>query len=56
MPFDHLHDILQIAMGWEDEHEFEFMINHTRVRDFGHEIDMGDNPYDKDAMDIEPVY
>ena len=50
-PFDHLHDILQIAMGWEDEYEFEFIINETRVRDFGHEIDMGDNPYDKDAMD-----
>ena len=49
--FDHLHDIIKICMGWKDDHPFEFTINETRVRDFGPEIDAGDNPYDRDAMD-----
>lgn len=50
-PFDHLHDIIQIAMGWEDEYPFEFIINETTVRDFGAEIDMAGNPRDRDAME-----
>lgn len=50
-PFDHLHDIIQIAMGWKDEYPFEFIINETTVRGFGPDIDMGANPYDRDAMD-----
>ena len=50
-PFDELHDIIQISMGWEDEYPFEFTIGETTVRDFGPEIDMGENPYDRDAMD-----
>jgi hypothetical protein len=50
-PFDHLHDIIQIAMGWKDEYSFEFTIGETTVRDFGPELDMGDNSYDRDAME-----
>ena len=50
-PFDHLHDIIQIAMGWNNEYPFEFTVNETKIRDFGPELDLGDNPYDRDAMD-----
>lgn|GEM_PF-857794 len=50
-PFDLLHDIIQISMGWQDKYPFEFNINKTRVRDFGAELDMGDDPCDRDAMD-----
>jgi hypothetical protein len=34
-PFDHLHDIIQMAMGWKDEYPFEFTIGEnygTRLR------------------------
>jgi hypothetical protein len=50
-PFDQLHDIIQIAMGWQDEHPYEFIVNKTRVHDFGADIDDGENPYDRDTMD-----
>ena len=50
-PFDDLHDIIQISMGWRDEYPFEFTVNETTVRDFGPELDMGDNSYERDAMD-----
>ena len=49
-PFDQLNHIIQICMGWENEYQFEFIVNKTTVRDFGPELDMGENPYDRDAM------
>lgn len=48
--FDILHDIIQIAMGWNNEYEFTFDINGTIVYDFGPEVDLGDNPYERDAL------
>ncbi|HYF69628.1 MAG TPA: SEC-C metal-binding domain-containing protein [Ohtaekwangia sp.] len=48
--FEDLHYIIQISMGYEDAHEFEFKINETTVRDFGPEIDTGDNPHDRDTL------
>ena len=38
-------------MGWEGEYPFEFIINETTVRDFGPDIDTGENPYDRDVID-----
>jgi hypothetical protein len=49
--FDHLHDVIQIAMGWEGDISFEFIVNKTRIIDFGPELDMGNNPYLRDVMD-----
>lgn len=49
--FTDLHDIIQISMGWESGHTYEFMINKTRVYDFGPDVDTGDNPYERDSMD-----
>lgn len=49
--FDNLHDIIQISMGWNNEYPFEFDINGTIVYDFGPDIDMGENPYERDALD-----
>lgn len=51
--FSELHDIIQIAFGWkdEDEYEYEFTINKTRVYDFGAELDMGDDPGRRDSME-----
>jgi hypothetical protein len=49
-PFQHLHDVIQISMGWKDEYPFTFNINEITVRDFGPELDMEDNSYDRDAM------
>lgn len=40
-------------MGWKDEYPFEFIINETTVRDFGPDVDMGDNPYDRDAIETD---
>lgn len=50
-PFDHLHDIIQIAMGWQEESTYEFAVGDTRVSDFGYEIDNGENPDQRDTMD-----
>ncbi len=50
-PFDHLHDIIQITMGWREDYAFEFKINETTVRDLDAELDMGDNPYERDIKD-----
>jgi hypothetical protein len=52
-PFDHLHDIIQISMGWNDEYPFEFISNETTIRDFGAEVDMGDDPYYRDATETD---
>ena len=49
--FDHLHDIIQIAMGWNNEYSFEFKIDDISVTDFGPEVDMGEDPTKRDAMD-----
>lgn len=40
-------------MGWKDEYPFKFIINETTVRDFGPDVDMGNNPYDRDAIEID---
>lgn len=50
-PFDQLHDIIQITMGWENTHLYEFKVKDITVRDFDADIDTGDNPDDEDAMD-----
>jgi hypothetical protein len=51
MLFEELHDVIQITMGWEGDEPFEFLVNKTRLCDFGPELDMGNNPYLKDVMD-----
>lgn len=50
-PFDQLHDIFMITMGWDDESSYEFIVGDTRVRDFGPEIDNGEDPFDRDVID-----
>lgn len=50
-PFDQLHDIFMITMGWDDEPSYEFIVGDTRVHDFGPEIDSAENPLDRDVID-----
>jgi hypothetical protein len=50
-PFDNLHDIIQISMGWDNEYPYQFTVNETTVRDFEGDLDMGEDPHDRDVMD-----
>lgn len=50
-PFENLHDIIQISMGWDNEYPYQFTVNETTVRDFEGDLDMGEDPHDRDVMD-----
>lgn len=50
MPFDQLHDIIQISMGWEEGFPYEFIVHKTRVRD-SEEMDFGADANDRDVKD-----
>lgn len=50
--FSELHDIISMVMGWEDGLPYEFVIGQTKVYDFEARIDMGNNPYEKDSIEI----
>ena len=49
--FSELHQAIQIAMGWDDEHLYEFTIGKTRIYDFEDRIDDGSNPKERDSGD-----
>lgn len=49
--FSDLHDIIQLAMGWENSHFYEFDVKKTRVYDFEHAIDDGSDPSQRDSID-----
>jgi hypothetical protein len=49
--FSDLHDILQLTMGWENNHLYEFKVNKIKVYDFEEKIDDGSNPTERDSMD-----
>ncbi|MEQ8470360.1 MAG: SEC-C metal-binding domain-containing protein [Marinoscillum sp.] len=49
--FSDLHDIIQLAMGWEDEHLYEFTVKKVRIYDFGDVIDDGTTLSERDSMD-----
>ncbi|ELR71515.1 hypothetical protein C900_02578 [Fulvivirga imtechensis AK7] len=49
--FEELHDIIQLAMGWESDHLYEFTVGNTKVYDFQDAIDEGNNPLERDSMD-----
>lgn len=49
--FSDLHDIIQLTMGWENSHLYEFKVNKIKVYDFEEKIDDGSNPTERDSMD-----
>jgi len=49
--FSDLHDIIQLTMGWENEHLYEFYINGFKIHDFGENFDDGSNPKERDSLD-----
>jgi len=49
--FSDLHDIIQLSMGWENEHLYEFNVNGIRIHDFNENIDDGSNPKERDSLD-----
>lgn len=53
--FDYLHDMIHIAMSGHADSEadspYEFKVNGITIYNFGPELDMGDNPSERDAMD-----
>lgn len=51
MSFSDLHDIIQLSMGWEDDHLYEFEVKKVRVFDFQEAFDDGENPAERDSMD-----
>jgi hypothetical protein len=46
IPLDHLHLVLQAAMGWENYHLYEFRVRDTRWGIPTPEMDFGDGPLD----------
>ncbi|MGL1885165.1 MAG: SEC-C metal-binding domain-containing protein [Reichenbachiella sp.] len=49
--FSELHDSIQIAMGWEDGHLYEFSFKNIRIYDFQGDIDDGADPTERDSED-----
>jgi hypothetical protein len=49
--FEELHDIIQLTMGWENDHLYEFTVNNVKVHDFENEMDTGENPDERDCLD-----
>jgi len=49
--FSDLHDIIQLTMGWENSHLFEFKVNKVRIFDFEENFDDGSNPAERDSFD-----
>jgi hypothetical protein len=49
--FSELHDIIQLSMGWGNEHLYEFTIGNTRIYDFEGDVDDGADPTSRDSMD-----
>ena len=49
--FSELHDIIQLSMGWENDHLYEFTVKKIRVYDFQDVFDDGSNPLERDSMD-----
>ncbi len=49
--FSELHEIIQLSMGWEDSHLYEFSINKVRVYDFQDDFDDGTNLFERDSLD-----
>lgn len=51
LTFSELHQIIQIVMGWEDEHLYQFSVGKTKVYDFEDRIDDGSDPRERDSVD-----
>jgi len=49
--FSELHYILQLAMGWENDHMYEFVVKKIRIHDFGDVLDDGSNLFERDSQD-----
>lgn len=49
--FSELHDIIQLSMGWENGHLYEFTLKKTRIFDFEEVIDDGTNTLERDSTD-----
>lgn len=49
--FEELHDIIQITMGWDHAHLYEFKVKGTTVHDTGAIIDPAISPNERDALD-----
>ncbi|CAN5237185.1 hypothetical protein BH23BAC1_BH23BAC1_36730 [soil metagenome] len=49
--FSDLHDIIQLSMGWENDHLYKFNINKIRIYDFQDVIDDGSDPFERDSQD-----
>lgn len=49
--FEDLHDIIQLVMGWENCHLYEFKVKGVKIYDFQEVIDDQSNPAERDSMD-----
>lgn len=47
--FSDLHDIIQLTMGWENNHLYWFIVDKTKIYDFEDVFDDGENPFEKDS-------
>jgi hypothetical protein len=52
--FDELHEIIQIAMGWDNYHLYEFEVSKTRVSNY--EDDFGGVREDSDTLTLADVW
>lgn len=49
--FSDLHDVIQITMGWDNDHQYEFSHGTVRIFDFQGFVDDGSNPSEMDSME-----
>lgn len=49
--FSELHHIIQLAMGWENAHQYEFKLNEILIYDFLDVLDDRINPFERDSED-----
>lgn len=55
IPLDHLHDVIQIIMGWQDYHLHEFNIDRTRYTEFFDEIQEEDDSEDDGSFQLDEL-
>ena len=55
--FAELHEIIQVAMGWENYHLYEFNVKHLRIGDVNNEFDIfiDDEMEDASALTLDSI-